>query len=87
MRGTLNPASHGTGDRGSPPLFAARGHKVRSRVTMRCGRGVLCRQPERFAGRRDAGGITGDAAAAGAQATGTGSIRLANRSSTPCLPG
>lgn len=34
--------------------------------------GISAVSEQRFAGRRDAGGITGDAAAAGAQATGTG---------------
>lgn len=58
---------------GSLLLFAARGHKVRSRVNNALwSRESLLLANNVFAGRRDAGGVAGDAAAAGAQATGTG---------------
>ena len=60
---------------GSLLLFAARGHKVRSRVNNALwSRESLLLANNVFAGSRDAGGVAGDVAAAGAQATGTGRV-------------
>ncbi len=54
---------------------------------MRCGRGNLCVSEQRFAGRRDAGGITRDAAPLVHKQLGLGSISIGEPFFTPCLPG
>ncbi|XPE56219.1 hypothetical protein ACNKHW_14000 [Shigella flexneri] len=59
--------AYGAGDGGSLLLFAARGREVRSRVNNALwSRESLLLADECFAGRCDAGGVAGDAAAVGA---------------------
>ncbi len=54
---------------------------------MRCGRGIFAVSEQRFAGRRDAGGVAGTLLPLVHKQLGLGSISIGERSSTPCLPG
>ncbi len=54
---------------------------------MRLVAGISAVSEQRFAGRRDAGVLLGTLLPLVHKQLGLGSISLANRSSTPCLPG